>query len=450
MSATKTKDMTQGNPLSLILRFSIPLVLGNLFQQLYNLVDTIIVGRTLGLEALTAVGATGSLNFLVLGFVIGTSNGLSIPIAQSFGAKDYKEMRKYMINDSYLALFFAIFIGTLTTIFCKNILMFMKTPQNIFDMSYAYFVVICLGIPFTYLYNTVSGMIRAMGDSKTPFYFLVVSTALNILLDLLFIVVFHMGVAGAAWATILAQGISGIVCVIYMIQKYEIVRPEKDEKKIYMRYIRRLFVNSVPMGLQFSITAIGAIMLQSAINVLDAVYVSAYAGALKIKQLAMCPFDAIASASATFGEQNLGAGKIERVDQGLYSGIKISLIYGVLIGIVLFTNGSKIAWLFIDPSETEVLDALQQFMNFQGMFFWSLAILNVTRMMIQALGYSGISMFAGFSELLARGAMSLFVIPVLGYSAVCFTDMTAWFSAICVVVPVYIMIRRRLKKKLTK
>lgn len=448
MNSKRTQDMTEGNPLTIILKFSIPLVLGNIFQQLYNLVDTIIVGKTLGLEALTAVGATGALGFLVLGFVLGTSNGMSIPVAQQFGAKKFSEMRKYMINAAYLSILFAILLGFSTTFFCKNILGFMKTPESIFNMSYEYFVVICMGIPCTYLYNTVSGMIRAMGDSKTPFYFLIISTILNIFLDLAFIVIFKMGVAGAAWATILAQGVSGIICIIYMLKKYEIVYPMKDEKRLRMKYINRLLINSVPMGLQFSITAIGSIMLQSAINVLDTVYVSAYAGALKIKQLSMCPFDAVASAAGTFGGQNLGAGKFDRVDKGLYSGIKISFVYAVLMGIVLVTNGSKIAWLFIDPGETEVLMALQKYLNYQGIFFWILSVLVITRMMIQALGYSAISMFAGLSELIARGAMSLFVIPVFGYSAACFTDITAWMSALCVVVPVYIFIRKKLKKKL--
>lgn len=442
-----TKDMTVGNPLRLILSFSIPLIFGNIFQQLYNMADSIIVGRVIGLNALTAVGASSAIIFLIVGFTIGTCSGLGIPIALQFGAKDYKRMRMFVYNSAYLAVVLAIIITAVTSFLCDDLLRMMKTPQEIFDDAYKYMLVICLGIPFTFLYNTCSAIIRALGDSRTPFYFLLLSTIVNIVLDLFFILVLHTGVEGAALATILAQGLSGVICFWYMKKRYEILQGTLEERAPDKICLRTLLFNSVPMGLQSSVTAIGSIMLQSAVNMLDAVYVSAYAAVMKVNQLSMCPYEAVATACATMGGQNLGAGKIDRIKKGLYSGIGICFIYSILIGIVLVTSGSVIAWLFIDRNETAVLGAVQQYFGYAGFFFWLLAILNCTRMTIQGLGYSGIAIFAGCAELLARAVMSLFVIPVFGYTAVCFTNPLAWLAAVLVVVPVFFGIIRKYERQ---
>ena len=444
-----TRDMTAGKPMQLIWQFSIPLVFGNLFQQMYNMVDTIIVGKYLGLSALTSVGSTASLTFLIIGFCMGTCSGMGVPVAQFFGAKDYSAMRKYIMNAAYLGIFIAAVLTVVTCLLCGPILTLMQTPADIYQGAYDYLFIIFLGIPFTILYNIVSAIIRAMGDSKTPFYFLVLSTVLNIVLDLAFIIIFQMGVAGAAWATILAQAISGILCFIYMKRKFDILTFTKQERKLQMSYIRRLTVMSVPMGLQFSITAIGSIMLQSAVSVLGSVYVSAYTTAVKVNQLAMCPFDAFATAASTFGSQNLGAKQFKRIRQGLFCSVFIAVIYGVAIGIVLVLAGSKIALLFVDASETVVLGYIQQMLNFSGIFFWLLAFLNCFRLTIQGLGYSVIAMFAGCSELAARGIMSVAVIPALGFAGVCITNPLAWLAANCVVIPVFFAVIRRLERKYT-
>lgn len=442
-----TKDMTVGNPLRLILSFSVPLIFGNIFQQLYNMADSVIVGRIIGLNALTAVGASSAIIFLIVGFTIGTCSGLGIPIALQFGAKDYKRMRMFVYNSVYLAVVLAVVITVVTSFLCDDLLRMMKTPDEIFEDAYKYMLVICLGIPFTFLYNTCSAIIRALGDSRTPFYFLLFSTIVNIVLDLFFILVLHTGVEGAALATILAQGLSGIICFWYMKKRYEILQGIPEERRLDKTCISTLLFHSVPMGLQSSVTAIGSIMLQSAVNMLDAVYVSAYAAVMKVNQLTMCPYEAVATACATMGGQNLGAGKMDRIKKGLYSGIGICFIYSILIGIVLVTSGSVISWLFIDRSETEVLDAVQQYFGYAGFFFWLLAILNCTRMMIQGIGYSGIAIFAGCAELLARAVMSLFVIPVFGYTAVCFTNPLAWLAAVLVVVPVFFGIIRKYERQ---
>lgn len=442
-----TRDMTEGKPFGLILKFAVPLVLGNLFQQLYNMADSVIVGKVLGLNALTAVGATSSVNFLIIGFVLGLCSGMGIPIARQFGAKKHSEMRRYVMNAAYLSIGLSVLLTILAAALCGPVLTWMQTPEVVYQGAYDYFFVICLGIPFTILYNTSAAVIRAMGDSRTPFYFLVFSALLNIGLDVLFVMGFHSGVAGAAWATILSQGIAGAACFIYMKRTYPILRSEKEERRIRWSCLKTLLLNAVPMGLQFSITAIGSIMLQSAVNNLEVLYVSAFAASMKVKQLAMCAYDGIATACATFASQNLGAGKLSRVNKGLRAGIGIGLIYSVIIGAILMTNGAKIAWLFVDRGETEVLAAVQLFMTCTGGFYWMLDILNCVRLTVQGLGYSRIAVLAGLSELVARGLMSLFVIPAFGFLGACFTDQTAWLAACIVLIAVYMAIMRRLRRQ---
>ena len=441
-----TKDMTSGSPMKLILQFSIPLLFGNIFQQMYNLVDTIIVGRALGLNALSSVGSTASITFLIIGFCLGTCGGIVIPVAQQFGAKKYTQMRSFMMNAVYLAIFLAIVVTFLTVIFCGAILTAMHTLEDIYQGAYDYLIVIFYGIPFTFLYNVTSGVIRALGDSKTPFYFLVISTFINIGLDLIFILCFHMGVAGAAYATVVAQAVSGILCLCYMKKKFEILRCTNEERRLDINKILTLIKMGVPMGLQYSITAIGSIMMQSAVNSLGTIYVSACTAATKIKQFAMCPYDAFATASSTFCSQNLGAKKIDRINKGLGSSVFVSVCYSIAIGAVLIFFGSKIALIFVDASETQVLEYVQLFLTCSGFFYVFLALLNNIRMTIQGLGYSGLSMLAGVCELFSRGLMSLFVIPKLGYIAVCFTDQTAWISATICVLFLYRHVMKKIKK----
>ena len=239
--------MTEGRPLKLILGFAVPLLFGNLFQQFYNLVDTIIVGKFLGVKSLAAVGRTGSINFLIIGFCMGICNGFAIPIAQSFGAKNDKTLRKYVANSTWLALFFAVVMTIATVLLCRPILRLMRTPEDIIGGAYTYIVIIFAGIPATILYNMVSGILRAMGDSKTPLYFLILSAFLNILLDLLCIVVLHMGVSGAALATVVSQAVSGVSCLTYMRKKFDILHVRKDEWKLEAQDVKNLCGMGIPM-----------------------------------------------------------------------------------------------------------------------------------------------------------------------------------------------------------
>ena len=258
------KSLTEGNSLKQILYFAFPLLLGNLFQQLYNLADSVIVGKTLGIDALASVGASSSLNFLILGFCMGLCGGFAIPVAQTFGAKEYSLMRRYVVNASVLAAGISIAIAVVTALFCRQILILIRTPENILDGAYLYLVIIFIGIPFTVLYNLAAGILRSLGDSKSPFLFLVISTVINVIGDLVCILAFGMGVEGAAISTIVAQAISGICCVIYMKKRFAILKLERQEGKLSSHRMKLLLGMGVPMGLQFSITAIGSVILQSA------------------------------------------------------------------------------------------------------------------------------------------------------------------------------------------
>ncbi len=441
------KDMTMGSPLRLMVSFAIPLLLGNLFQQLYNMVDTAIVGRVLGTNALAGVGASSSVQFLVIGFCLGVCSGFGIPVSQRFGAKDYDDMRKYVYHALILTALLATVVTTLTTIFTPQILHLLNTPDNIFREAYDYLFIIFLGIPFTMLYNILSSILRAVGDSRTPFIFLVVSTVLNILMDIIFIINFGMGVKGASIATITAQAISGILCGIVIIKKFEILRIRKENKVLDRNHFLRLISMGVPMGLQFSITAIGSMVMQAANNSLGSVYVSGFTAGMKIKQLAMCPFDALSNAVATFAGQNYGAGNFKRIRKGLWEGIAMGISYGVLIGVVLYFFGRDMSMMFVEASETEVLDAAGLYLARLGMFYWSLGILNVARMTTQGLGFAGRTIFSGMMEMIARIIMALVFVPIFKYDAITWSDQAAWVSGILYILPMCLICVNKIEKK---
>lgn len=437
--------MTDGKPLPMLLKFSIPLLLGNIFQQLYNLVDTVIVGRYLGIHSLTAVGATTSINYLIIGFCTGVCAGFSIPIAQRFGAKDYSGMRRLVYNSAYLSLLISVIITGSTFFVCRRILTFIQTPSEIIEESCVYLRIIFAGLPFTFLYNIVAGIIRAMGDSKTPFYFLVLATAINIVLDLAFIICFKMEVAGAAYATVTAQGISGIMCFCYMKKKYCILQSKKGERKLSWKHLRRLIVVGGPLGLQSSITAVGSVMLQSSVNTLGLVYVSAYTAIMKIKQFTICPYSAFDTAVATYTSQNYGAGRYDRIVSGIKAGVIIYGVYSLAMALFLTFAGDKIALIFVDKTEREVLQCVKLFFRCCGVFYLCVVVLNCLRSVIQGLGYGAASMLAGICELLSRMIMAQYCIPVYGYIAVCFTDGAAWISAgICVILLSLFIMRKHM------
>lgn len=443
-----TKDMTKGSPMKLILGFSVPLFFGFLFQQFYNLVDTIIVGRFLGTENLAAVGATGSVNFLIIGFCMGVCSGFSIPVSHKFGAGDPAGMRRVVANCVWLSVGFALFMTVLTTIACRFILIAMQTPKNIIDASYSYIWVIFLGIPVTFLYNMTSGIIRAMGDSRTPVIFLLMSSFINIGLDLFFIVNLQWGVQGAAWATVISQGISGLCCLLFIRTKFEILKIQKEEWAPNRHLMGTLCSMGVPMGLQYSITAIGSVILQSATNTLGSDAVAAVTAAGRINSFLSCPFDAFGSTMATYGGQNVGAGRLERIGTGLKSCVRLGAGYSVIALVVAIFLGRPLATLFLDVSEAAIIENVRLFLICSTAFYFPLALVNIVRFLIQGMGFPTFAILAGVFEMVARTLAGFVLVPLFGFTGVCFGSPTAWIFADIFLIPAYFHVKKVLEKRL--
>lgn len=444
-----TKDLTTGSPMRLILGFALPTLLGMLFQQLYNMMDTMIVGKLLGATALAAVGSTGSINFFVIGFCMGVCNGVAIPVAQRMGAGDYSQMRRYVANAAWLAIAFAAVLTVATGLLCGTILTVMNTPADIYEGAYWYIFIIFMGIPATFLYNLLAAIIRSLGDSKTPVYFLAMSSVLNIGLDLAFILVFRLGVAGASLATVLSQGVSGLACLVYMVKKFPILHMSREERQLDIRSCRALCFMGVPMGLQYSITAIGSIFLQSAVNSLGSLYVAGVAAGSKLFQLLGCPYDAMGATMATYCGQNVGAVKLDRLGKGVRACSLLGLIYALIAfgGMLLFAPQG--AMLFLGPTEPELatlVDLTAQYIRTLTAFFFPLALVNIVRFSIQGMGFSGLAILAGVMEMIARTAVGVIFVPMFGYTAACFASPAAWVCADLFLIPACMGSINRLRK----
>lgn len=444
------KDMTNGSPSKHILGFAVPMLLGMLFQQFYNLVDTIIVGKTLGVEALAGVGATGSINFMIIGFCMGVCNGFVIPVAQCFGAKKPSDLRKYVFNGYICSVVFAIVLTLASVIFCRRILIIMNTPADIIDHAYNYIVVIFIGIPTVFLYNMVSGVIRSLGDSKTPVVFLVLSSIINVVLDFFLILVCKMGVAGAGWATVTSQLVSGLTCLIYMYKKYDILKGDKSERVLDKRFIANLCMNGVPMGLQYSITAIGSTILQAAVNTLGSTYVAAMTAGSKMFNFTCCPFDALGSTMATYAGQNVGAAKIKRLGQGVRSAMIIGSIYSVISLVALYFTTDYIALLFVNASETTIIALTRQFILASACFYIPLTGVNVVRFCIQGMGFSVFAISAGILEMIGRAFAAIILIPRIGFMGACLASPIAWIAADAFLFPAFIHCAKKLNARHSK
>lgn len=436
-----------GPALPLLLKFTMPLLMGNLLQQTYSLVDAAIVGKFLGLHSLASVGASTSVIFLILGFCNGCCGGFAIPVAQKFGARDYSTMRTFISVSQKLAVGMSVAVAFITSLLCADILRLMQTPQNIFDGAYQYLLVTFIGIPFTFFYNLLSSIIRALGDSKTPFWFLLLSTVLNIFLDLFFILMLGWGVAGAAIATVFSQGISAVLCYRYMYRKFEILQGTPQERRFCWKPARTLLAIGVPMGLQFSITAIGSIMLQSANNALGTACVAAFTSAMRIKMFFICTFESLGIAMATFSGQNYGAGRPERVWQGIKASSGIMLLYTVFTFVLLMAGAKNFALIFVEPTETEILRDTELFLHVACSFFPALGLLCILRYTIQGVGFTNLAMFSGVAEMIARIAVSLYAVPAFGFLAVCFGDPMAWVAADLFLIPAFACVYKRIKKR---
>ena len=437
--------MTTGSPLKSILRFCAPLLIGNLFQQFYNLADSILVGRILGLNAFAAVGATGALNFLILGFATGCCSGLAIPIAQSFGAGDLENVRRRTAQLVWLGFGLTAIIRFICFFWTDDLLRLMNTPAEIFDDAYRYIFIVFMGVGATMLYNLSSAVLRSLGDSRTPLHFLIAAALVNVVLDILFMQYLHFGVEGAAWATVLSQLASGLACLVYMAKKIPVLNLHHDDMKPDWRRMGYLASIGVPMGLQFAITAVGSIILQGAVNGLGAQAVAAVSAASKVHNVVAAPLETCGIAMATYCGQNLGAGQYSRIRRGIWSTTAAAMIYCAIAFVFNFSAGRAVATLFVSPSEVMILKDVQKYLVIQAVFYPMLAIIFIFRNGLQGMGYSDQAMMAGVSELIARALVSFGLVGSFGYLAVCYANPAAWLFADGVLLVLYARVMRRLE-----
>ncbi|WP_373218517.1 MATE family efflux transporter [Ruminococcus sp. 5_1_39BFAA] len=441
-------DMTVGKPMKILLNFMIPVFIGNVFQQFYNMVDAIIVGKFVGTKALAAVGSTGTIMFLILGFLLGLTTGFTVLTSQKFGAGKMDEMRQTVGNAAILSVVVSIIMTAVSMIGMRSLLEFMNTPEDIFQEAYSYIMIICGGIFAQVLYNILASILRALGNSKIPLYFLILSALLNIVLDLVFIVVFHMGAAGAAWATVISQGVSGLLCLLYIIKAVPELHLCRDDWKFRKKLAGNQIRLGIPMGLQFSITAIGAMMVQSALNILGAYPVAAFTAGSKIENIFAQAFVALGTAVSTYNAQNIGAGKLENVRQGFRSADVIGVIYAVITGAILILWGKYFSYLFISDNVDTVIPMVHTYLKCVGCFMIPLYIVNCYRNGFQGMGYGFLPMLSGVAELVGRGVTAVIAAKKESYFLACMASPVAWIVATTLLIFMYFFVMKDMKKKL--
>lgn len=444
---SQMNDMTTGNPAKRLLLFMIPVLMGNLFQNFYTIIDTVIVGRFLGVDALAAVGTTGSIVFLVVGWICGMTSGFGILIAQAFGAKDEKQLRHFTLVSAYVCIAFAVVMTVGLTLTNGFILKCINTPDNIWNDTYAYIGIIYLGLPATMLYNMLASVARSLGDSKTPLYFLAFSSVLNIGLDLWFVGGTTMGVAGASYATVLSQAISGILCFIYVYKKYPMLHYTRAEGTCKVKTVIQLLGMGIPMGLQFSITAIGTMIVQSAVNQLGSIYIAAYAAAAKIQGLCMQVHIALGAAIANYVGQNFGANQLKRIQQGIRVGIIITAIYTVMIMVFGYFVSPNLIPLFAEDTTGELVQIGRMVFHISLWFYFPLGLISVYRNALQGLGNGFVPMMGGVFELMARGLVIVLLFDSLQFTGICLADPLAWVAALIPLVPYYYWYMNKTKKE---
>lgn len=441
------KDMTKGNPVRLLLTFAAPMLLGNIFQQLYSVVDAMVLGRGVGVNALAAAGASGSVHFFIFGFITGLTHGYSILISQSFGAGDPAKVRKAIVNSGYLGAFSAAVIMTLSLIFSRPLMSLMNTPADIFEDALLYIRISFIGMFATVFYNVLGSALRALGDSISPLVIVVISSLVNVGLDVLFVMVFHWGVAGAAWATVLAQVCSGFMC-LFVLGRMEIMRFQKGDSRMDGKMLLELLRLGVPVGFMNSITAIGTMILQVVVNGFGSATVAAYTAGMKIIGLAEQPGGIIGLSLGTYVGQNLGAGKLRRVRLGVRSGVLMTLAANAVLGVLMVFFGKQLVEIFVSGAEQTVIDTAYILIAVCGAMEWVLGLLFVYRYSLQSLGDTLVPMISGAIELGMRVASVLVLANVfsMGFLAICIAEVAAWTgAAVLLCVTYYIRIHKFLK-----
>ena len=442
-----TKELTSGSPIKLILNFMVPILVGNLFQQFYNLVDALIVGRTLGINALGAVGATAPLIFLVISFIFATTQGFSVVTAQKFGARDYEMVKKSVGTSFVLSFALTILLTLLSAPFTYGMLEFLRTPQDIINSANDYLFIMFAGIFATVFYNLSSNILRALGDSKTPLYFLIFASILNIFLDLLFILKFGMGVSGAAYATVLSQAVATILCLVFMFLKFPILKLKKADWKIDKKYAYEHLYVGVPMGFQMSVLSIGIIALQFVLNGFGSLAVPAYTTAMRVDQLFSQVYLALGATIATYTAQNFGAKKMSRIKDGAKASILIAFVASVIAVIFLIFFAKAIISMFMDVPHDEVIRLAVMYIHIIMIFFFFLGVLIIYRNILQGMGNVKAPLASGVAELIARTLCAFVLGHYFGYLGICLSTPAAWTAGAIVL---YIGYKLSLKKNLNR
>lgn len=445
-----SKDMTSGSPLKIILLFSIPVLLGNLFQQFYAIVDTLIVGQSLGEDALAAVGLTGSLVFLILGFANGIGQGFGVMISQAFGARDFRLLRHYVALSMMLTAIVSVVLTIPTVIFSRSFLVMMRTPSNLIDMSDSYIKIIFAGILFSMAYNVASGVLRGIGDSRTPLVFLIFSSLLNIGLDFFFILGLHMGTAGAAYATVISQAISAVLSYAYMFKHYSILYMERDDFYFDRASVWKLLYVGIPMAINYSITAIGCIIFQSAINDFGSSVVAAYTAGSKVHAIATQTMPTLGTAMATYCGQNLGAGQYERIFKGMRISFFICIAISAVGAAINCFIGPYAIPLFMKDCSQETLEYGMTYLYTASKYLLPLAWIFNYRSSLQGLNRGLMPMLGGVVELAGRFLAILILAKPFGFLGVCYADPAAWLLTGVMLIISYYVWKTRITKRLKK
>lgn len=439
------RDLTKGKPIVQILFFTIPLLIGNIFQQVYTLSDTIIVGRTIGVKALAAVGATGSISFLIIGLAQGATNGFAIIAARRYGEGNYKGIKRSFATSIIVSAVISLILTVIGVVFCREILTLMQTPSDIIQNSYTFLTIQFAGTLAIVAYNLFANMIRAMGNSKTPLFFLIIACVINIALELLFILVFHWGIAGASIATVLAQLISAILCLIFIYRSFPLLQVSREDFKISAAEVKEHLRMGLPMGFQSSIIAIGIVILQFMLNTLGSNAVAAYTAASRIDSLATMPAMSFGITMATFAAQNLGAHEYGRIRKGVLQTLTVSVVFSVVTGALIIIFGRPLVNMFIGSGQPVVTSTAQTYFHFNSSMYWLLAVLYVVRYSLQGLGQSLVPTIAGVMELVMRTFAGLVLVNMFGFAGASMANPLAWAGSLLVLISSYVRTMRHLR-----
>ncbi len=442
-----TKNLTEGNPAKLIFFFTLPLIAGNIFQQLYAFVDTLIVGRFLGVEALAAVGCTGSLMFLMLGFVIGFSTGITIYTGQRYGAKDEKGVRQSVAACTILSLAVSVVLTVAGVLLCRQLLVWMQTPAEIMEGAVSFISIVYGGIVMFVFLQMQTNILRALGDSRMPTVILALALIINIILEPVAILVLEWGIPGAAIATVVAQFIGNVVCYVYIRHRVPALHTKREDWRVSWHILREHLRIGLPMGFQSSIIAIGAIVLQVALNNLGPTAVAAYAASQKVDSVAMMPMMSFGLAMAAYTAQNYGAQKYARIAEGVRKCCYMSVSFSILAGVLLIIFGPDIMYLFVGDGQQQVIDYGQQYLMVNGSCYWILSLLFIFRYTLQGLGQSVVPTIAGIMELIMRMAAAIFLCATLGYLGACLANPMAWIGSCVPLAIAFYWTSRSFKKK---